>query len=101
MAKNREILKFKLSFESWQSISMPVDSKILSLQMQDNIPCLCVLIKRPLKNYVESRVIEMFFTGEGIEDETKDEPDRKFLGTVQHNGLVYHVFESGRSPDAP
>ena len=70
------------------SISMPIDSEILSLQMQHGIPCLWVLVDTDKAPCL--RQFYIYGTGHEIPSTTQ-----KFIGTFQvsEGNLVFHVFE--------
>ncbi len=89
----KEIWKYKLKHEERQNIIMPRNSQILSVQAQDDQPCLWVLVS-PNQVDTECRNIEIYRTGQTIlySDEGVK---REFLGTFQlyDGSLVFHVFE--------
>jgi hypothetical protein len=72
------------------SIEMPKDAEILSVQMQNDIPCVWALVNP--ENKVKEKVIEIFGTGHEMHC---DGISRKFIGTFQMHGglLVFHLFE--------
>ena len=84
----KQIYKYLLTIDANNSIELPKNSKILSLQLQNNNPCIWVLVdpKEPLEviNFVT------YGTGHEIKSGLGD-----FIGTYQlHDGaLVFHVFK--------
>ena len=86
---NKAIWKFELEVTDNQVIEIPIDSEILTAQVQNGKPCLWALVN-PTKNK-EKRFIEMFGTGHEIDMNV----NRNYLGTIQlHDGLfIVHVFE--------
>jgi len=84
------IWKFPLNVTDMNRVVMPMDSEILSIQTQDDIPCIWALVN-PKKDKTV-RAFEIFGTGHPIT--TDIGTDRKYLATFQiSNGLVFHVFE--------
>lgn len=90
MAKS--IWKFQLSVTDIQSLYIPADAKILSVQVQHGEPCVWALVDTDKRD--ESRVLRTFGTGHPIG--TSD--NLVFIGTYQLHGggLVFHVFEEIR-----
>ena len=85
----RTIYKYPLEVTDLQVFTMPTGGQILSVQVQNGIPCLWVLVKELHKR--EVRRIRIIGTGNPIgEDE-----HLTFIGTFQMEGgsLVFHVFE--------
>lgn len=94
MTANKQIWKFPLEVEDKQSISLPEDAEVLSVQIQHGKPCLWALVipDSPTK----SRVIEIFGTGTQI-----PEGNRTYIGTVQMGPFVWHVFDVFAKNAAP
>ena len=92
---NKTIWKYQLEVEDFQSIEMPKDSQILTLKVQNGIPCLWVLCI-PM-NEKEKKDIVMYGTGHDIA--TADEP-LSYIGTyqIQNGDLIFHVFEMVKKP---
>jgi hypothetical protein len=83
------IYKYKLE-KTIQELDIPVGGKVLSLQVQDNVPCIWVLVdSNKLK---VTRTFETFGTGQTIPPPYV----REYIGTFQllRGNLVYHVFET-------
>jgi len=82
-----KIFKYPLQITNTQRISTFYGAKILCVQMQNDTPCLWVLVE-PIEE-IEERVICMYGSGHDIE------APGEYIGTVQVNGgaLVFHVFE--------
>ncbi len=70
---------------------MPIGAKILTVQTQNDIPCLWALVDPQAET--EGRNIEIFGTGHPVLSDLGTA--REYIGTFQmHNGtLVFHVFE--------
>lgn len=84
----KAVWKFPLLIEALQVVEIPVDSAILCVQVQDDIPCLWVLVDPDVRARTKA-VIEIWGTGHLHETV----PDN-YLGTFQLRGgaLVFHVF---------
>lgn len=80
------IHKYPIGITSRQTVEMPENAKILCVQMQDETPTLwAAVIPAAIR---ERRTIEIFGTGHPI-----DEAEREYIGTVQDESYVWHVFE--------
>ena len=88
---NKEIWQYKLEIDDTQTIKMPKDAKILTIQCQYETPCIWALVDPANKK--EDRLIETFGTGNSISCGIGN--DRKYIGTYQKQGglLIFHVFE--------
>ena len=81
----KTIYKYTLQVTDFQQISMPANSKMLSVQLQNGELVLWALIDK--KNPSRFYIVEIFGTGHEV-DTTRD-----YVGTVQYPmGLVWHVF---------
>lgn len=89
---DKTIWKFPLKSEDYQRIKMPFGAEILSVQTQNETPCIWALVN-PQENEIEERRFELFGTGHFIQCD--DDKNRKFIGTFQLGGgaLVFHLFE--------
>jgi len=85
----KTIWKYKLKIEAFQTLKIPFSAEILTVRMQNNIPCIWVLAN-PDSPKVEWS-IEMYGTGSDI-IYSKD-AYRKYLGTCQLEGLALHIFK--------
>lgn len=85
----KTIYKYKLIGASSQTIEMPVGAEVLTIQVQNEIPCIWVIVD-PYYS-LEKRVFEIFGTGHEIPYSA----NRKYIGTYQLNNrcLVFHCFE--------
>jgi hypothetical protein len=88
-----EIWKFPIQrMEREQKIEVPKGSKILTMQLQHNEPCVWVMVDPDVKEK-EALKIMTFATGNRID---KERPAFLiYIGTYQLYGgsLVFHVFE--------
>lgn len=80
-----------LNISNIVKISMPKNSEIISLQMQNEEPCMWVIVDTHVGT--EERTFEVYGTGHEIIDEKGFH--RNFIGTFQVAGgeLVFHLFE--------
>ena len=74
------------SSPEFPTIIMPKDGKILTLQVQDHIPALWVLVN-PTNDH-EERHFQVVGTGHTV-------PDGVYVGTWQDLFYVWHLFEIG------
>ena len=82
----RSIWKFPLKVTDRQPISIPVGAVSLSVQIQNDIPCLWALVDTEADT--EQREVSIFGTGHMVSEEGQ------YISTFQmHNGgLVFHAF---------
>jgi len=86
----KTIWKYKIAITDRQIIEMPQETKILSVQIQDNHVCLWCLIAPERTTF--PRGIRIIGTGEPIEPGF----DGIFIDTIQLNkDLEFHVFDEG------
>ena len=85
---NKTIYKYPLITTGVQLIEMPRNTKILSLQVQHEKPCIWCLVD--LKEDIKDYVFRVYGTGETVSDEQK----LSFVGTYQLYGgdFIGHVF---------
>ncbi len=69
-------------------LSVPRGAKILSLQMQEQVPCIWMLVDH--ENGYESRRFIVHITGSFAD--IREDVD-KYIGTFQNGWFVGHVFE--------
>jgi hypothetical protein len=97
-----KVWKYLLKVEDVQSIDMPIGGQILDLQLQENNPCLWVLVIE--QNPLESRIFRSYNTGEHIgcsgtyigtyqyfhyiNDDSNEQEEKQILSRK-----TYHVFE--------
>ena len=84
------IWKYQLEIDDVVTLHMPLGARILSLQTQDNIPCLWAMVNPT--NAKERRHFVIVGTGHELPNNAVD---GTYIGTTQtHDGrLVWHVFE--------
>lgn len=88
---NKQIWKFEIDSPSKLGIEMPIGAEILTVQVQNETPCIWALVN-PEETKMK-RYFEIYGTGMGIYCDMGI--DRKYIGTFQLNSgaLVFHVFE--------
>ena len=82
----RIILKYELK-PGRNNIELPAEFIALSVQIQNNTPCLWCLVET--ENLLTSRFFYVFSTGKPIDSEL----NLKFIGTFQSSWMVFHLFE--------
>jgi hypothetical protein len=85
------IWKFELETTDNQEIEMPIGAEILTMQTQNEIPCIWALVDPKAEK--ETRTFEIFGTGHPIYYDMG--VSRNYISTYQLHGgtLVFHVFE--------
>ena len=86
----KQVWKFEID-GSRPTFMMPIGSEILSVQTQNEKPCIWALVNSG--NHKEERFFEVYGTGHEIHYDMGIE--RKYIGTFQiDNGdLIFHLFE--------
>lgn len=89
---HKSIYKYQLKVTDTQKIELPVGAEILTVQIQNETPCLWALVD-PNGIEKETRIIEVFGTGHPISYDMG--MSRKYVSSFQLRGsqLVFHVFE--------
>ena len=87
----KTIWKFELETTNTQTIEMPKDAQILSIETQSETPVLYALVDTD--NELEQRLFEVFGTGHKIMYDMG--VTREYIGTykMRNDRLVFHVFE--------
>jgi hypothetical protein len=81
------IYKYELQIKSQQVIEIPRQSKFLTLQLQDGVPCVWLEVNTNNTNTTQ-RVFKMHGTGHEFVNNLD-----VYLGTVLINGFVWHYYE--------
>ena len=84
------IWKYSLFLIPHQAITIPKGAEIISLQIQDGIPCIWVLVSPEAE--IEIKHFRMLGTGNYLDDHFTS--PYKFIGTFQDSPYVFHVFET-------
>jgi hypothetical protein len=87
----KSIYKYPLKITDIQTIEMPNNSKILTVQMQSGTPCLWVLVDDNQTNLIDRR--EILVIGTGHEFVSVGD----YIGTFQVATCVFHVFEEDKA----
>lgn len=83
------IFKYPLHLVSHQVVAMPRGAEILSVQLQYETICLWAVVEPDRVS--SARQIVILATGESVDKESF--LYLKFIGTVQVDEYVWHVFE--------
>lgn len=83
-----KIYKYQFDISGIVTIEMPVGAQVLSFDTQNNTPTLWALVEP--KADIEKRTFYIFGTGRDVPDNF-DGSDH--IGTVQIDGMVWHLFE--------
>ncbi len=88
----KTIYKYPLQVNDMQCISLPQGAEILTIQAQNDIPCLWALVD-PEQMISQERHIEIFGTSHNIPCMQREQ--RIYISTFQLRGgsLVFHAFE--------
>lgn len=83
------IYKYPIDIKDVQTVTMPMNSKILTAQVQQGKLCLWAMVDEK-NDRTEEHIIEVFGTGHPMIN-----MPRNYIGTIQWMGghLVFHVFE--------
>lgn len=85
----KTIYKYPIKVTDEQTLKLPVNAKILTVQTQNDTPCIWALVDTS-EAQTENVDIRVYGTGHTIND--SDNLD--YIGTFQMHGgsLVFHVF---------
>jgi hypothetical protein len=85
------IWRFELSEKGNQTIELPLDYQILTVQTQYGVPCMWVLVD--LNKPKEKEIFEIYGTGHEIHYDMGI--SREYIGTWQESSenLVWHLFK--------
>jgi hypothetical protein len=81
------IYRYPLSDKQVQTVQLPFDAEILAVQVLRGKLCLWARVNER-NTSKETRTIEIYGTGDPMNNHS-----RYYMGTVQMNDLVWHVFE--------
>lgn len=85
----KTIHKYTLVVTDNQFVDMPKWAKILSVQVQNNIPCIWAEVNTDMP--IEKRCFEIFGTGNPIHEDMG--VSREYIGTFQMIHFVWHLYE--------
>ena len=83
------IYKYPITITDLQIVLLPLNSTILTIQMQGNTLCLWAEVEETNTD-TEERIIELIGTGHKMSNIL-----RNYIGTVQQfgGGLIWHIYE--------
>lgn len=82
------IYKYAINITDEQVIELPKGAEILTAQLQDKILQMWAIVNPNAEK--QKRVIEIYGTGHPF---PFGMAERKYIATVQKDGLVWHIFE--------
>lgn len=85
-----QIWKYPIKTTDSQYVFMPEGAEILTVQMQDEVPCIWAIVDP--ENEKIPRYLRIFGTGHNIKESIGK---LSYVGTYQINeqNLVFHIFE--------
>lgn len=85
----KKIYKYPINTTDSQSVAMPIDYQILSIDTQNEVPCIWALID----NTLPLTLVKIRIYGTGHEINESD--NLQYIGSyqLQRGLLVFHVFE--------
>ncbi len=81
------IYKYPLILDDAQTVDLPLEAHVLTVQLQDGVPCLWALLDS------EADTIPRRFVIYGTGHPMTEGAVRVYVGTFQLDWLVWHVFE--------
>jgi hypothetical protein len=86
-----KVFKYPIEVTDYQSVTLPQNAEILTVQVQNGMPCIWALVNPD--NKAEVRKFRLAGTGHDIS--TDEARKLNYIGTIQmRNGmLVFHLFE--------
>ncbi len=85
----KTIWKFPIQIKDIQILNLPLGAEILSIQVQDDQPCLWAEVDS--SNDTEPRRFEIFGTGNPMQEDMGI--GRKYLASIQMPPFVWHLYE--------
>jgi hypothetical protein len=86
------IYKYPLEITDTQTVELPYEHRILSVQAQNGILCLWAAVDLE-ETFKADRTIRIIGTGNQSDElDFYFSGDMEFISTVQLSGLVWHVF---------
>lgn len=82
------IHKYQFQIADKVIVQMPKGAKVLSVQLQNGVPTIWARVVTDMEN--ESREFRVYGTGHEIDTFAIQ---GTHLATIQHHGLVWHIFE--------
>jgi hypothetical protein len=90
--KDIRIWKYPLIVTDFQEVAMPYRAKILTVQTQNNQPCIWAEVDAQEEG---KQVRKIWIIGTGNPTVLGDGKERKYIGTCQmmEGALIWHVYE--------
>lgn len=83
------IYKYTVEVDDAVFVRMPRGAQVLCVQMQNGVPCIWTLV-----NTANEKVDRKFaWRGTGHDCESIVDDDGIYVGTIQEQGLVFHLFD--------
>lgn len=91
------VWKFPLAVEDIQQVEIPQEAKVLTVQVQNGIPCIWALVES--ENGLEKRTFRLAGTGHDLEPASPNEI-LEYVGTFQllEGKFIGHLFEIKEKP---
>ncbi len=87
----KAIWKYPVPVQDEFTVEMPSGAEVLSVQVQETQVCMWVLVDpNDVDDAKVKRIFRIYGTGHPIPENISRE---QFIGTWQHPGLVFHLFE--------
>ena len=84
----KKIYKYPIEIIDIQMVKLPKEAIILTVQLQHGKPFIWVYVD-PNEIEAEDVTLRVYMTGQEIDDSL----DLTYVGTIQENGFVWHVFK--------
>lgn len=84
----KKIYKYELDISDYFYVTMPKGAEVLTVQIQNSIPCVWALVDT--NNIEETYVFRIFGTGQRMPDDFSG----KYIGTFQliSGNIVFHLY---------
>lgn len=82
------IHKYQFQIADKVTIQMPQGARVISVQLQNGVPTMWAMVVTDMK--MISHEFRVYGTGHELDTFAIQ---GKHLGTIQQNGLVWHIFE--------
>ena len=83
----KTIFKYPLVTRDEMSLNMPIGAEILTVQLQDGVPCMWTRVDP--SRCQETRIFHIHGTGNPIPNSDRE----IYIGTWQKGSFVWHLFE--------
>lgn len=86
-----KVFKYQIPMEDFFELLLPKNSEILSFRLQNYIPCIWVLVDEDNLTELEKYWFRLVGTGHPLHV-SLDPEKRIFIGTIQDDNLMWHLF---------